>query len=91
MDERKRTGHRLTLDEREQLSLTGVTDVEEFNEDILRAQTEKGLLIIKGEALSVTRLDLEEGVMDIEGEVVSLEYSDRMGSVKGSVLSRIFR
>jgi len=91
MDERKKTGHSVSLEEREHLSITGVMDVEEFNEDGIRAQTELGLMVIKGEGLSVTRLDLEAGMLEIEGEIVSLEYSDRMGGVKGSLFSRIFK
>jgi sporulation protein YabP len=90
MDERKRTGHTVSLDEREHIAVTGVTDVEEFNEDGIRAQTLLGLMIIKGVDLAVKRLDLEAGVLEIEGEIESLEYKD--GAVnKGSVLSRIFK
>ena len=91
MDERKRTGHRISLEEREHLTVTGVMDVEEFNEDGIKAETERGLLMVKGSGLSVTRLDVEAGVLEIEGEVVSLEYNDRGAGGNGSFLSRIFK
>ena len=91
MDERKRTGHRVSLEEREHLSLTGVMDVEEFNEDGIKAETEMGLIVVKGRELSVTRLDLEAGELEIEGEVESLEYNDRGAGINGSFFSRIFK
>jgi len=92
MDERKRTGHRVSLEERERLFITGVTEVEEFNEDGITVMTEMGMMLIKGEGLRVARLDTLTGELDIEGEIASLEYSDRgLGRGAASVWSRIFK
>ena len=92
MDEKRRTAHRVSLEDRERLFVTGVTDVEEFNEDGITAGTERGMMIIRGKELHVTRLDLEKGEIEIEGEIESFEYSDNtFGKMNGSILSRIFK
>ena len=86
------TGHKISLEDRERLSVTGVTEVAEFNEDGITADTERGAVTIKGEELHVTRLDIEEGILDIEGRIESIEYSDKMaGKISQSFLNRIFR
>ena len=43
--------HRLTLDDREKLTLTGVEDVERFDEGEIVLSTSAGALIIKGSEL----------------------------------------
>ena len=86
------TGHKISLEDREKLSLTGVTEVTEFNEDTITADTEKGAVTIKGDRMHVTRLDIEAGILEIEGNIESIEYSDTAaGKISQSLLNRIFR
>ena len=91
-EERKIRGHCVKIEDRESIALTGVTDVLSFDEDSITADTDMGALIIKGEGLHVTRLDMEQGILNIDGNVTALEYNDSgLGKNKGSVLSRIFK
>ena len=80
--------HTVTLDDRKRLGITGVEDVECFNEQIVVLQTPLGTLTVTGAALNVSQLDLEDGRVALEGEVDALEYT---GGRKKGVLGRLFR
>ena len=81
--------HAVTLTERKRLSLTGVEDVDCFNEQIVVLRTSLGTLTVAGAGLNISQLSLEEGRVEIEGEVDALEYSG--GKKKGGLLSRLLR
>lgn len=93
MGEERRTGrHSVVMEKREQASITGVTEVISFDEESIIADTEMGMMILKGVNLHVSKLNLEDGELVIEGDIDSLEYSDGgFAKGKGSLLSRIFK
>ena len=68
--------HNAYLKDRKHLELTGVLDVEKFDESSVVLYTELGKLSIKGEALNITKLEITEleGEVMIEGNINSLEY-----------------
>lgn len=81
--------HTLTLDNRESLTLTGVTDVPGFDEETVSVKTHLGSLIIKGEDLHISRLSLDTGQVSVEGKINSLQY---LGDTRQKgIVSRIFR
>lgn len=69
--------HRLTLDDRAQLSLTGVTDVERFDESEITMNTSAGALIIRGEELHIEKLSLDGGEVKVSGQISALSYEER--------------
>lgn len=83
-------GHKLTLEGRNQLSVTGVTDVESFDELAAVLETARGTLVIRGSGLHVVELDLEAGNVRVKGEVDSLTYEENKHS-GGGFLDRLFR
>ncbi|MGN1318154.1 MAG: sporulation protein YabP [Lachnospirales bacterium] len=82
--------HCITLNRREKLQATGVSDVLSFDEENIVAQTDIGILIIRGENLHILSLNLEKGALDIEGIIENIGYDDNIDK-KGSLLSRIFK
>ena len=82
-------GHSLTLTDRKRLSLTGVEDVDCFNEQIVVLHTPLGTLTVTGAGLTVSQLNVEEGRVSVEGEVDALEYTG--GRKKGGALGRLFK
>ena len=81
--------HAVTLVDRQRLSLTGVEDVDCFNEQLVVLRTPLGTLTIAGEGLNMTALNLERGCAEIEGSIEGMEYSaDRRA---GGLLRRLFR
>ena len=81
--------HAATLLDRKRLSLTGVQDVDCFNDQIVVLRTTLGMLTVAGTGLNMSRLNLEEGRVEVEGEVDALEYSG--GKKRGGLLGRLFR
>lgn len=66
--------HTLVLNSRESLSLTGVSDVPGFDEQTVNVKTLCGTLIIKGEALHISKLSLESGEVSVDGKINSMQY-----------------
>ena len=85
-------GQNIVLENRERLSVTGVIEVESFNEGCVVANTELGLLIVKGAKLHVSKLNIESAELGVEGSIASCEYSSKEASrSKGSFFARVFR
>lgn len=57
----RQRAHMVSLENRERASFTGVTDVESFNEDEVVMLTDQGVLLLSGEELHISRLNLEDG------------------------------
>jgi len=90
--QRPNARHTLVVDRRESVSITGVTDVISFDEETIIAETDMGILLIRGGNLHVNRLNLESGELAVDGMISSLSYEDRAGFNKGkSWLGRLFK
>ena len=85
-------GHRIHLENRQSGQITGVVDVQAFDENEIRLETQQGMLHIQG--LHVERLQLDRGEVDIQGQVDSLIYREGKGRErkKGqSLIGRLFQ
>lgn len=71
--------------------MSGVTDVESFDENEVSLFTILGELVIRGKGLHVDSVNLESGDMDITGEVKSLVYGDKDRTKKPSLWGKITR
>lgn len=61
-DERNREmPHTVILEGREKLSISGVVDVQSFDEDQVLLETVRGMLVVRGQGLHVERWQLEAG------------------------------
>lgn len=70
----------LMLENREKLTISGVIDVESFNDESVIVDTELGVLVVRGEDLHINKLNLDNSELSIEGEIISCEYNDSEGS-----------
>ncbi|TGE36474.1 sporulation protein YabP [Desulfosporosinus fructosivorans] len=85
-------GHRLVMENREQIALTGVKKVQSFDPKEIVLETELGILSIKGEQLGIKLLNLEEGKIDLQGHVGALIYQrNTNGGSRQGLMNRIFR
>ena len=82
--------HNIILEGRERLSISGVEDVESFNEETITVYTSKGMLIVQGSDLHIEKLSLDGGDLSVEGEVHSLRYEEETRE-KGGLFSRLFK
>ncbi len=90
MNEMQPTPHQLLLNDRRQLTVTGVADVDTFDDTAAILQTSHGLLTVKGHNMQVKRLNVETGDMTIEGEIDLMEYAPAPAP-KGHGWKRLFR
>ena len=84
-------GHRLELLGRERLTISGVEDVERFDETGIVMSTTAGTLVVTGEDLHIGKLSLDGGELHVEGRIDSVSYEDDLGRDRGGLLHRLFR
>lgn len=79
--------HTLMLDSRKLLTLTGIADVQGFDEQTVNLRTDTCSLVVKGEKLHINKLNLESGDVCIDGEIHSLQYLNaRQKTLKSRIL-----
>jgi len=93
--------HRLSVEKRETVVITGVLDVISFDEEQVICETDLGVLILRGGNLHVSNLNLDSGLLDVFGEINSITYENQaqvasgkgkpIGRGKQSVFGRIFK
>ena len=87
---RPELSHHLILEGREHLSVSGVEDVESFDESSVVLFTSKGVLIVRGSDLHIEKLSLENGELSVEGNIETLQYENDARE-RGTIWSRLFR
>ena len=93
IEQGKTKAHDLHMQNRRQIHMTGVINVESFDSEEFLLQTELGHLTIKGQNLHIKNLSLEDGLLSIDGLVHSLAYLDPVshhGKNKG-MLGKLFK
>jgi len=82
----------ITLKDRRRLLITGVHNVESFNEECIVVDTELGIIVVRGLEMHINKLDVENASLDVEGEIGAVEYLDQsVPRRKGGFLSGLFR
>ena len=86
--------HRLVIDNRGKMDISGVLNVDSFDDQEIILETEQGLLAMRGEELHIKHLNLEQGELQIEGFLLELAYSEERSRRKDrskSFFERLFR
>lgn len=82
----------LIMENRSKLSVTGVLDVDSFDEQTIVLMTELGALIVKGADFHINKLNVDSGELVIEGNIDICQFNDSYGGKsKGSLFSKIFK
>lgn len=79
---------RIELGGREHLSVTGVEDVDRFDENEIVMTTAEGALIVTGEKLHIGKLSIDGGELHVDGHIDSLTFEDASAG-RGGLLSRL--
>ncbi len=82
--------HILNCENRGIAKVTGVEDVEYFNDIEVTAVTSCGDLLIKGENLHIESLNLDTGELEVSGNVIALIYSESKKESKG-IFKKLFK
>ena len=80
--------HRVELDGRGHLLVSGVEDVERFDETGIVMSTSAGTLIVTGEGLHIGQLSLDGGELKVDGRIDSLSYEEP-AAARGGLLRRL--
>lgn len=95
MAEEKRNAvipHNIVLEGRRMLTVSGVSDVDSFDEETVVVFTELGELTVKGSDLHINKLSVDVGELTVEGDISALIYSESSNSGNsGGFFSRVFR
>lgn len=86
--DRMELSHHVILEEREQLVISGVEEVERFDESSILLTTAQGELEIQGEGLHIEKLSLDGGDLKVEGRVNALIYETEEGR-RGGLFARL--
>lgn len=82
--------HNIIMENRSKISISGVENAESYNETEIILHTSKGVLIIRGDGMNLSKLNLDSGEITVNGRITVLEYVEPRQS-GGSLLSRIFK
>ncbi len=91
MDEKKlKMPHNLVMEDRCTLSITGVSDVDSFDEGTIIVFTDLGELTVRGSDLHIRNLNIEAGEVSLEGKISALSYADNAVKQTG-FFGKVFR
>ncbi|WP_425457455.1 sporulation protein YabP [Bacillus marasmi] len=84
--------HDVIMRGRRLLEITGVKQVESFDNEEFLLETVMGFLAIKGQNLQMKNLDVDKGIVAIKGKVYELLYlDDQHGEKAKGFFSKLFR
>lgn len=81
--------HNIIIENRKQISISGVKDCLGFDEETISLITVLGKLVIKGENLHIQNFDTKSGELISEGKVNAIIYTAQQNSK--SIFGKIFR
>ncbi len=81
--------HKLTLNERKALTMSGVTEVVSFDDTSVVLRTSLGMLEVQGQQLALKTLSLDGGQVAVDGHITALYYEEPRPA--GGFWSRIFK
>ena len=84
--------HDIVMRGRRVLDITGVKQVESFDNEEFLLETVMGFLAIRGQNLQMKNLDVEKGIVSIKGKVFDIVYLDEQHAEKAKgFFSKLFK
>jgi sporulation protein YabP len=84
--------HDVIMRSRRLLDITGVKQVESFDNEEFLLETVLGILAIRGQNLQMKNLDVDKGIVSIKGKIFDLVYLDEHHGEKAKgFFSKLFR
>ncbi|MBQ9012084.1 MAG: sporulation protein YabP [Bacilli bacterium] len=92
MDGKSVVNQNIIIENREKISVTGVIDIHSFDDELVIAQTDLGILTVKGDDLKMNKLNLENNELIIEGKIIAVAYSDiNSNGKKTGIMNKLFK
>ena len=83
--------HNILMVDRKKISLSGVVDIHSFDDELILAETQCGILTIKGSDLKMNKLNLENNELIVEGDIMALIYSESDNAKKSNMFGKLFK
>lgn len=84
--------HQVKLNNRKTLEISGVKEVDSFDNEEFLLETVQGYMIIRGQNLQLKNLDVSSGNVTIKGRIYELSYIDEtQGEKAKGFFSKLFR
>lgn len=86
--------HQITVTDRKIFTLAGVQHVGSFDEKEIALDTNMGFLMLKGEDLHITQLNLDTGDLEVEGFIHSIAYIEGKSANKSrgrGIMNRLLK
>ncbi|WP_430789371.1 sporulation protein YabP [Virgibacillus flavescens] len=84
--------HSLKINNRKSVEISGVKEVDSFDNEEFLLETVMGFLIVRGQNLQLKNLDVSEGLVSIKGKIYELSYVDEQHQEKAKgFFSKLFR
>ena len=90
-DKKMIVNQNIIMENREKISVTGVIDIHSFDDELVLAQTDLGILTIKGDDLKMNKLNLDNNELIVEGQIIAVAYSDTNQAKKSGFMNKIFK
>lgn len=81
----------INIDGRRKATVSGVRDVDSFDEQSVSLFTELGPLMVKGTDLRISKLSVDSGDVIIEGDIASAVYTEQHGKSGEGFLKKLFK
>ena len=89
--EKQKINQNLFLKNREKLEMSGVDEVNSFDENKITAFTNLGFISIKGNDLHIKKFNTNTKELNISGKIDEIKYSSSKKHESKSFLSRLFK
>jgi sporulation protein YabP len=90
--QREQKEHQIKINNRKEIDITGVKEVDSFDNEEFLLQTSMGYLVIRGENLHLKNLDVDEGSVSIKGRLYEISYIDHnQGEKAKGFFSKLFK
>ncbi|MEE5993059.1 MAG: sporulation protein YabP [Oscillospiraceae bacterium] len=83
--------HTLILENRKTLNISGITDIDRFDEKEIVLYTKTGELTITGRELHINNISIENGNLSVEGDIWGIQYGDKDQQSPVSAFRRLFK
>lgn len=83
--------HKIYIDNRGKIDISGVNAIYTFNDEQVSLSTVMGNLLIRGKDLKVNKLNVDSGDVSIVGQINSLSYTSKDEGKNENLLKKLFR
>jgi len=84
--------HEIKIVDRSSILLTGIKKITSFDNEEFLMESTMGIILLKGEALEIIKLDTHDGNVKIKGKINSFNYLEsKTKSKEESLLAKLFK